>query len=383
MARILLLTQDPTIRGGGTRVASVAKLLLGELGHEYTEAYVANLSQPRVTVRGRGGPLHWFGDATDARPLLAVLPELQVPPILSGMLAMRRLRHRNTWDHVLVVGASVYHGAVGLGLGLPTSVWAGTTLGDERRSQWASYDPARRLVHRAAMPFLERWERRVLRTADRVAANSPYGRDILEQVAGRRVDVVYPCVPLPPYDSPARRAELLGRGRLSCIFVGRVSDRRKRFSDVLKVVADLAAHGSQDRVELAVTASTKELAAFTVPAGVQLRCLGYPDDAALAEAVSQAHWLLMGSLQEGFGFVAAEALACGTPVASTRSGGPEAMINASGGGLLADIADMARQVAAASADGWAAMSVNAREFAAKTLTAAAVLPGFRALLDVD
>ena len=79
----------------------------------------------------------------------------------------------------------------------------------------------------------------------------------------------------------------------------------------------------------------------------RLRFVGRPPDGPLAPGVeasarcatSQQHLrdaalLLLPSLQEGFGVVAAEALACGVPVVTTPSGGPEQTLLSSGAGRV-------------------------------------------------
>jgi glycosyltransferase involved in cell wall biosynthesis len=380
MARILLLSQDPTIRGGGTRVASVAKEMLGRLGHECVEAYAATMSHPRLSVMAGGGPVRWVDSAAGTRALLAVLPELQAPPLASGRLALRRLARVESWDHVLVAGASIYHGAAALGLGLPTSVWGATTIGDERRSQWKSMGRGRWVIQRLTVPLLARAEQAVLRAADRVAAMSPHACNSFEAVGGRPVDLLYPPVPLSDGHDTNGRAAALEDGRLRCIFVGRVADPRKCFGRVLEVVGDLARSSHRGHVELAVTATADEISRFAVPDAVRLRCLGYPSDAALQTAVSEAHWLLLGSRQEGFGFVVAEALACGTPAASTPCGGPEAMLAESRGGFVSDISQMATLIARTTTDEWVEMSRRGRTFAENVLSADVALPAFAALL---
>jgi glycosyltransferase involved in cell wall biosynthesis len=56
--------------------------------------------------------------------------------------------------------------------------------------------------------------------------------------------------------------------------------------------------------------------------------------ASVADALREASLFVLPSWQEGFGIVAAEALACGVPVVTTPSGGPEALVRDSGGGVV-------------------------------------------------
>jgi len=55
----------------------------------------------------------------------------------------------------------------------------------------------------------------------------------------------------------------------------------------------------------------------------------------LAEFYRSADFLVSSSRKEGFGLVVAEAIACGTPVVATRSGGPEEIVNENNGILVA------------------------------------------------
>jgi glycosyltransferase involved in cell wall biosynthesis len=56
----------------------------------------------------------------------------------------------------------------------------------------------------------------------------------------------------------------------------------------------------------------------------------------IAPVLREASLLVLPSWQEGFGIVAAEALAAGVPVLTTPCGGPEHLVRASGGGVVLD-----------------------------------------------
>ena len=68
----------------------------------------------------------------------------------------------------------------------------------------------------------------------------------------------------------------------------------------------------------------------SVPSNVEV--LGHVPD--VAAALRGATLFVLPSWQEGFGIVAAEALAAGLPVVTTPSGGPEELVRASGGGRI-------------------------------------------------
>ena len=90
----------------------------------------------------------------------------------------------------------------------------------------------------------------------------------------------------------------------------------------------------------------------------------------VAEHVRDASLFVLPSRQEGFGIVAAEALACGVPVLTTPCGGPEELVRASGGGVVLDgftpeeLADAAGELLEAPAR-LLAMRASGREYVAR------------------
>lgn len=81
----------------------------------------------------------------------------------------------------------------------------------------------------------------------------------------------------------------------------------------------------------------------------RVRFVGALTPAALRDLYRDSHTLVSGSAVETFGLAVAEALACGLRVVATRSGGPDALVEAAGGRLtpVGDVGAMAEAMVAA------------------------------------
>lgn len=111
-----------------------------------------------------------------------------------------------------------------------------------------------------------------------------------------------------------------------------------------------------------------------------------PAQSRIRECYARCDAWLMASRSEGFGLPALEAMACRTPVVSTRAGWPAGAVQPGVNGQLADVDDDAGlaagllQVLQATPDQWRAMSDAAARTAAE-LTWERVVPRFVAALE--
>jgi glycosyltransferase involved in cell wall biosynthesis len=238
-----------------------------------------------------------------------------------GRKVARQLRDaRDVW----VVATSASNGYAAALSGRAYSAWIGTGLEEEWAGRRAGLRASRRLAIRVNGPVLRKLERRVLAHARRVYATSPYSRASVARAGGLEVGEVG-ILPLPvdlelfaPAPDEDWRATL---DDPVLVFVGRANDPRKNVGLLF------------DALEL-------------LP-GVRALLVGEPPAGPLPERVeatgvvpSIAPFLRRGTLlvvpshQEGFGIAAAEAMAAGLPVVTTPSGGPEALVRGSRGGVV-------------------------------------------------
>lgn len=207
--------------------------------------------------------------------------------------------------------------------GRPYSAWLATSLADEWAARARGLDPLRKLSDRLNAPALRVLERRVIRGATRVYGISPASAESIA-AAGSLDPVGVGVLPIPvDVERFAPEEDERWLERLSSpvvAFVGRADDPRKN----LRLLLDALPSIPDARVQLI----------GRPPAAVPPRVEALGHVASVAEHVRRATLLVLPSWQEGFGIVAAEALAAGVPVVTTPSGGPEALVRESGGGVV-------------------------------------------------
>lgn len=193
--------------------------------------------------------------------------------------------------------------------------------------------------------YTGRWtKRRTIRRADYLlASSSDEGARLVQSfgVAANKVSVV-----LTPIDTdafrPMDRAQAchlagLDPKRRYLLFVGRLDDKTKRVSALIRAFSALAAQHSD--FDLIIAGSGRDQAELQTLAATlaseRIRFNGWTNGAArLGPLYNVAECLVLPSRSEGFPTVVGEALACGTPVLASRVGGVSELVEVGNTGWL-------------------------------------------------
>ena len=247
-------------------------------------------------------------------------------------------------DLVQVVSGSPAWANSVLGLGKPVSLHVATRARIERRQRDASPRSASALWRRAMTSVTDRLDDRALRGVDAIQVMNPWLLEYAQVLnAGRVVDtrLLPPGVNAGRY-RPREPREPQRDPYILC--VARLSDPRKRVGVLLDAYAGMhEAVRRQTRLVLAGSSAPPD--AFWRRADAlglrdRVQYVERPDERALLHLYQNASLFALSSDEEGFGLVLLEAMACGVPVVSTRSGGPDAIITDGLDGYLVPLDDV-------------------------------------------
>lgn len=315
--KVLSLLQDPRNKGGVATVTHWYRRWMDlHRPAERVERYLDDASSRRLFLHRKNWN-HQF------ESIPRVLPLLHVPQYYAGRRWLRNLAAEAEETHVL--GGVAVHATMG-NPHVPSIIWIGTTIRDERKRVAPHQTKPRRMSHTLTLPLLHHMEFRALNHAHKILAQSHHTADQLVRGGIQHQLIEIQPVPIDtsyfaPDDQP----------RAGILFVGRASDPRKNIGLTLQLLT-ASAHARAEGLDV-VSADRPEPSAAdrNLP---NLRWWGSVND--LGEKYRRAKILVMSSRQEGLGIVVFEGLASGTPVVAMRCGGPDRYLIESGGGFVVD-----------------------------------------------
>ncbi|HZP65440.1 MAG TPA: glycosyltransferase family 4 protein [Rudaea sp.] len=242
---------------------------------------------------------------------------------------------------IQVVCGSAAWACSAIGIGKPVSVQVATRVRVERRARDSAPSGFAGRWRKAMTPITDRLERRGLRRAEAVQVENPWMLDFVRNTnAGRELDLRY----APPGIDAKLFSPLPARDLADpyVLCVGRLDDPRKRVDVLLNAFAQLGPVNAR----LVLAGSSGPTSAFwrnaeSLAVRDRVEYVQRPSREALIELYRNAAVFALPSDEEGFGMVLIEAMACGVPVVSTRSGGPDAIVDEGKTGFLVDREDAA------------------------------------------
>jgi glycosyltransferase involved in cell wall biosynthesis len=230
------------------------------------------------------------------------------------------------------------------GLGKPVAVQCASRAIVERRRRASTEHGPKAVWRRSMTRIIDRMDRRALRTVDAVQVENRWMFDYVRQINLGRTPIIRYA---PPGVDVSRFRPIDSRNLQSDAYilcVGRLDDPRKNVHLLLQAYANLPAE-LKGRVRLVMAGSTGPSPAFWERAKAlnltkRIEFVSAPDPDALIGLYQRASVFVLSSDEEGLGMVILEAMACGVPVVSTRSGGPEGIIADGTEGYLVDLNDV-------------------------------------------
>lgn len=218
----------------------------------------------------------------------------------------------------------------------PVFLWTATTVWEDRETRLKNQSGPRGWWRRTMTRRAQVYERHALEEVNEVFALSNYTHDNLQTQFSVDSTVA-------PQGVDADRFQPVLEPREDYILtVSRINDPRKRIPLLLRSYAEArqqceavpALYVVGDQPNAGIRETARELG---IADHVQFMGRRPPNE--LVELYQHALCFVLSSDEEGLGIVIQEAMACGRPVVSTRSGGPETLIVDDETGILTPVDD--------------------------------------------
>lgn len=242
----------------------------------------------------------------------------------------------------VVCGGPAWANAL-LGLGKPVSVQCATRTKVERRRRDANPRSAGALWRKAMTAITDIFDDRALKHADAIQLENPWMLEYTQSLnMGHSADIRYAP---PGVDEsvfrPIPERNLEDNPYILC--VARLNDPRKHIELLLESYA-LLPDQVRGKTKLKLAGSSGPPQHFWKRAeqlglADRIEYIPKPSLEELVRLYQNAAAFALPSDEEGLGVVLLEAMACGIPVVSTRSGGPDGIISDAVDGYLVPLAD--------------------------------------------
>lgn len=229
-------------------------------------------------------------------------------------------------------------------LGKPVALQCATRAIVERRRRDATASGPKAAWRRWMTYFTDRFDRKALQAVDAIQVENPWMLTYAQDVnMGRAALIRYapPGVDAARFQ-PSPLRDLRTAPYVLC--VGRLNDRRKNIGLLLEAYGSLSAE-LKSTVRLVLAGSSGPDAVFwarvkELDLVKRVSFIQAPDASELVGLYQAAAVFASSSDEEGLGIAILEAMACGIPVVSTRSGGPDGIITDGVDGYLVGLDDV-------------------------------------------
>lgn len=351
MKRVALITQDLSSDGGVKTVAAFLREVIRSSDRYDAKIISLAASSSDPNSRRLLSPGSWLKGATvtqcDRSPdkyfhVGANCAEFEFQRykprrILSKLLA--------DCDVIQVVSGSPALGLAVSGLGKPVVLQVATRAAIERRMQEIEGRGVAAAWRRRMTKITDRLDDRAIRQADAVMVENPWMMEYCQGVAngyGTQIKYAPPGIGTGMF-RPHPAGRVLSGNSAYILSVGRMQDPRKNIGLLLDAY-HLLTHSMSAAPRLLLAGATPPPDEFWKRAkdyglNSKIEFVHGPTFSELIRLYQEATCFALPSDEEGFGMVVIESMGCAVPVVSTRSGGPDGIIDDGVDGYLVPLGD--------------------------------------------